>query len=99
MSLGRGQRAHLDPARRGLTENEVEGEGGPTLVSAAPLDLGTSLQDAQVCAGQTVVSGENLVAGLLSCSSWSGRLRGRGSCPALPQPEHQSRQQTAPARR
>ena len=82
MILGRGQRAHPDPARRGLTENEVEGKGGPPSVSAAPLDLGTSLQDGQVCAGQTVVSGERLAAGLPSCSSWSGRVRGRGSCPS-----------------
>lgn len=77
---------------------QLRAGGGTAHVSAGPHDLGTSLQDAQLCVGQTIVSWESLVAGVPSCSIWSGRAQ--GELPAgLQQPEHQSRQQIAPARR
>ena len=52
MSLGRGQWAQPDPVRWGLIENAAEDEGGTVCISAAPLELGTSLQDAQFCVGR-----------------------------------------------
>lgn len=35
-----------------------------------------------VLCGSTVVSGDSLVSGVLSCSSWSGQVRGRASYPS-----------------
>lgn len=57
MSLGRGQWAQPDPVRWGLIENAAEDEGGTVCISAAPLELGTSLQDAQFCVGRLLSQG------------------------------------------
>lgn len=89
--------AQPDPARRGSIEDAAEGRVAQHmfLLVTWPWHL---LQDAQLCVGQTIVSWESLVAGVPSCSIWSGRAQGELPAPVLQQPEHQSRQQIAPAR-
>lgn len=97
VSLGRGQWAQPDAMRRGLIENAAEDEGGTVCISAAPLELGTSLQDAQFCAGRLLSQGRVWFLVCWAAPPGQDGLGGELPAPALKQPEHQSRQQTAAA--